>query len=70
MIVTLSSICSSVESKDLAKLVKVEEVKALKINAHFAEAGSELRHIRRMMEQSDSGLRGLFGRKTLVDVRA
>lgn len=38
--------------------------RALKINPHFAEAGSELRHVQRKIEQSkSSGLAGLFGRR-------
>ena len=37
--------------------------KALKINPHFAEAGSELRHAQRKVEQNKNGLAGLFGRR-------
>jgi len=38
--------------------------KALTINPHFAEAGSELRHAQRKAEQSkQGGLAGLFGRR-------
>ncbi len=37
--------------------------KALKINPHYAEAGSELRHAQRKVEQNKSGLAGLFGRR-------
>lgn len=38
--------------------------RALKINPHYAEAGSELRHAQRKVEQNkSSGLAGLFGRR-------
>lgn len=46
------------------KAIKAFE-QALRINPHYAEAGSELRHAQRKVEQtkSSSGLAGLFGRR-------
>ncbi|MEZ4435373.1 MAG: DnaJ domain-containing protein [bacterium] len=47
------------------KAIKAFE-QALRINPHYAEAGSELRHAQRKVEQtkgSSSGLAGIFGRR-------
>lgn len=75
---TVEAICSEVDNReepflylgrlygaigDQDKAIRAIE-QALRINPHYAEAGSELRHMQRKAEQTKSGgLAGLFGRR-------
>lgn len=75
---TLEEICAELENREepflyLGRIYRTLDEpekairafeQALKINPHYAEAGSELRHVQRKVEQNkSSGLAGLFGRR-------